>query len=95
MGRLVYVREVSCHLWHAYYLCLRSAIVLLTPADPQDRESEPRFTGLPPARGGYESGPPRGGYGGGYGAGGAGGAGGYGGPPASGGGRQIFINNVC
>lgn len=51
----------------------------------QDREAEPRFTGPPAARGGYEGGPPRGG---GFG-------GGYGGPPASGGGRQIFVNNVC
>ena len=58
----------------------------------QDREAEPRFTGPPPARGGYESGPPRGGYGGG-GYGGVGGS--YGGPPPSSGGRQIFVNNVC
>ncbi|MCJ1274033.1 hypothetical protein MMC21_001827 [Puttea exsequens] len=57
----------------------------------EDRESEPRFTGPPPARGGYEGGAPRGGFGGGY---GGGGGAGYGGPPVSGGGRQIFINNL-
>ena len=51
----------------------------------QDRESEPRFTGPPAARGGYEGGAGRGGFGG----------GGYGGPPASSNGRQIFVNNVC
>ena len=62
----------------------------------QDRESEPRFTGPPPARGGYDGGPSRGGYGSSYGGGGGGGgAGGFGGPPAAGGGRQIFVNNVC
>ncbi len=55
----------------------------------QDRESEPRFTGPPAARGGYEGGAGRGGYGG-----GGGGGGGFGGPP-SGNGRQIFVNNVC
>ncbi len=59
----------------------------------QDRESEPRFTGPPPARGGYEGGPPRGGYAGSYGGGAAAGYGG--GPSASGNGRQIFVNNVC
>ncbi|CAF9907212.1 MAG: hypothetical protein ALECFALPRED_003272 [Alectoria fallacina] len=57
----------------------------------EDREAEPRFTGPPSARGGYESGPPRGGYGGG---GFGGGGSGYGGPPPSSGGRQIFINNL-
>ncbi|KAL2058499.1 hypothetical protein ABVK25_001227 [Lepraria finkii] len=57
----------------------------------EDRESEPRFTGPPPARGGYDNGPPRGGYGG-----GGFGGGGYGGPPAAAatGGRQIFVNNL-
>jgi len=93
MGRLVYVREVRCF----------STIVLrnvtsrehsrghetgntLTRLLHQDREAEPRFTGPPTGRGGYEGPPGRGGFGGGFG----GGA-----PPAAGGGRQIFINNVC
>ena len=58
----------------------------------QDRESEPRFTGPPAARGGYEGGAGGGGRGG-YG-GGAGGGAGFGGPPPSNG-RQIFVNNVC
>ncbi|KAL8952503.1 MAG: hypothetical protein Q9222_001606 [Ikaeria aurantiellina] len=51
----------------------------------EDREAEPRFTGPPPSRGGYEAGPPRGGYGGGYAS---------SGPPSGGGGRQIFVNNL-
>ncbi|KAL8713892.1 MAG: hypothetical protein Q9220_002038 [cf. Caloplaca sp. 1 TL-2023] len=50
----------------------------------EDREAEPRFTGPPPARGGYEAGPPRGGYGGSH---------APSGPPSGGGGRQIFVNN--
>ncbi|CAF9937763.1 MAG: hypothetical protein HETSPECPRED_000649 [Heterodermia speciosa] len=54
----------------------------------EDREAEPRFTGPPAGRGGYEGGPARGGFGGG------GSGGGYGGPPASSGGRQIFVNNL-
>lgn len=54
----------------------------------QDREAEPRFTG-PPAggRGGYEGPPGRGGFGGGFG-------GGYQ-QQQAGGGRQIYISNVC
>ncbi|KAI4245771.1 MAG: hypothetical protein L6R40_002299 [Gallowayella cf. fulva] len=52
----------------------------------EDREAEPRFTGPPPARGGYDAGPPRGGYGSSFGSGG--------GPPSGGGGRQIFVNNL-
>jgi hypothetical protein len=53
----------------------------------QDREAEPRFTG-PPAggRGGYDGGP-RGGFGGGF--------GGGMGASAGGGGRQIYVSNVC
>ncbi|MCJ1362287.1 hypothetical protein MMC16_001390 [Acarospora aff. strigata] len=51
----------------------------------EDREAEPRFTGPPAARGGYDSGPSRGGYGA--------GGGGYGAPP-SGGGRQIYVSNL-
>lgn len=102
MGRLVYVREVSSprllwsitvpvfDLWSTRTSCTSTVLTLHLP---QDRESEPRFTGPPSARGGYESGPPRGGYGGGYGGGAVAGYGG--GPPASGGGRQIFVNNVC
>ena len=50
----------------------------------QDREAEPRFTGPPTGRGGYEGPPGRGGFGG-----------GFGGAPPAGGGRQIFVNNVC
>ena len=68
----------------------------------QDREAEPRFTGPPSARGGYEGGPTRGGYsGGGYGSGYGGPAaaaasgGGGGGGGAAAGGKQIFVNNVC
>ncbi|MCJ1307781.1 hypothetical protein MMC25_001429 [Agyrium rufum] len=53
----------------------------------EDREAEPRFTGPPPARGGYEGPPARGGFGGG------GGGGGYG-APSAGNSRQIFINNL-
>ncbi|KAL9071822.1 MAG: hypothetical protein Q9161_003922 [Pseudevernia consocians] len=56
----------------------------------EDREAEPRFTGPPSARGGYETGLPRGGHGGG----GFVGGGGYGNPAQSSGGRQIFINNL-
>ena len=59
---------------------------MLTEPEKQDREAEPRFTGPPAGRGGYEGGPPRGGGGFGYG----GGA-----PSPSSGGRQIFVNNVC
>lgn len=89
MGRLIYVREVRCRS-HG----------LMTPANAimQDRETEPRFTGAPPARGGFDGGygAPRGGYGGGgYGGGMRGGmgmgGGGGGGMP----GNQVFINNVC
>ena len=58
---------------------------ILTLAVNQDREAEPRFTGPPSARGGYEGGLPRGG---GFGYGG-------GAPSPSSGGRQIFVNNVC
>ncbi|KAI4135824.1 MAG: hypothetical protein LQ347_000327 [Umbilicaria vellea] len=50
----------------------------------EDREAEPRFTGPPAARGGYEGAPGRGGFAG---------AAGYSGAPA-GGARQIFINNL-
>ena len=94
MGRLVYVREVGSFN-HCIMACQMGGVVLfLIMSLLQDRESEPRFTGPPPARGGYgggyDGGPPRGGYGGGYG----GGGGGYGGPPSSGG-RQLFVNNVC
>jgi hypothetical protein len=52
----------------------------------QDREAEPRFTGPPSGgRGGYDGPPGRGGYGGGFG----------GGMGAGGGGRQIYVSNVC
>ncbi len=52
----------------------------------QDREAEPRFTGPPAAgRGGYDGGVGRGGFGGGFG----------GGMGAGGGGRQIYVSNVC
>jgi RNA recognition motif-containing protein len=50
----------------------------------EDREPEPRFTGGPP-RGDF-GGPGRGGFGG------------YGGPPGGapgGGGRQLYVSNVC
>lgn len=81
MGRLVYVREVSDIVFGvARPTTLIHAI--------QDREAEPRFTG-PPAggRGGYDGGASRGGFGGGFG----GGMGGV----AGGGGRQIYVSNVC
>jgi len=53
----------------------------------KDREAEPRFTAPPPGgRGGFDGGP-RGGFGGNFGAPPMGGAGG--------GGRQIYVNNVC
>ncbi|KAL8774956.1 MAG: hypothetical protein Q9209_000435 [Squamulea sp. 1 TL-2023] len=52
----------------------------------EDREAEPRFTGPPPARGGYDAAPARGSYSGNFAMGG--------GPPSGGGGRQIFINNL-
>ena len=86
MGRLVYVREVSFYALSRNPAKLRCGRVL-TFTTTKDREAEPRFTGPPAARGGYD-GPPsgRGGYGSGA---------GYGGPPSSGGGRQIFVNNVC
>ena len=51
----------------------------------KDREAEPRFTGPPAGRGGYEGGPGRGGFGGGYG----------GAPGGGGGSRQIYVSNVC
>ena len=52
----------------------------------QDREAEPRFTAQPTGgRGGYEGPPGRGGFGGGFG----------GGMGAGGGGRQIYVSNVC
>lgn len=50
----------------------------------QDREAEPRFIGGPP-RGDF--GPGRGGFGGGFGGAPAGGGGG--------GGRQLYVSNVC
>lgn len=55
----------------------------------QDREVEPRFTGAPSGRPGYEGGggPPRGGFAGGYGGATGGGGGG-------GGGRQLYVSNV-
>lgn len=99
MGRLVYVREVR-HLAQE----LGHWFVMLTST--QDREAEPRFG--PPggaARGGFG-----GGMGPGMGPGGMGpgmGPGGMGGPyggggfnpgmagGAGGGGRQIYISNVC
>lgn len=51
----------------------------------QDREAEPRFTAPGAGRGGFDGGMARGGYGG--------GGGGYGAAP--GGGRQIYVANVC
>jgi hypothetical protein len=48
----------------------------------EDRESEPRFVGGPP-RGDFGPGA-RGGFGG-----------GFGGPHGAGGGRQIYVSNVC
>lgn len=63
----------------------------------QDRETEPRFTASAPGggRGGHEGAAPygggRGGFQGGYG----GGMGGGMGMQQGGGGRQIFVSNVC
>lgn len=59
----------------------------------QDRETEPRFTGGAPARGGMDGGygGVRGGFGGGFGGGHMGGGMGM----QGGGGRQIFVSNVC
>lgn len=52
----------------------------------QDREAEPRFTTPSTARGGFDGGPGRGGFGGGP----------YGGAMGGGGGgRQIYVSNVC
>ena len=87
MGRLVYVREVSNYASQLSLVGKQDRLGLTTFA-LQDREAEPRFTGPPAGRGGYDGGPST--RGGGFG-------GGYGGPPASGGGggRQIFVNNVC
>lgn len=81
MGRLVYVREVRLFL----SLDISRCVVNISY---QDREAEPRFTGPPSGgRGGYEGGP-RGGYGGGFG-------GGPMGASTGGGGRQIYVSNVC
>ena len=83
MGRLVYVREVSCNSPHRQNHA---------DARLQDRETEPRFTNPAPARGGYDGGyGGRGGYGGGYGGGPMGGGIGMQGR----GGNQIFVSNVC
>ena len=55
----------------------------------EDREAEPRFTNQGTSRGGFsDGGMGRGGYGG-------GGGGGYGGPQQGGGGRQVYVANVC
>lgn len=63
---------------------------------PQDRETEPRFTGpTGGARGGFDGGFGRGGFDGGYGRGGYGGGPGPGAFGGGGGGRQIYISNVC
>lgn len=48
----------------------------------EDREAEPRFSNPAASRGGFEGGM-RGGFGGGYGG------------PAGGGGRQVYVANVC
>lgn len=54
----------------------------------EDREAEPRFSNPSTSRGGFEGGPGmRGGF-----------QGGFGGPPnagAGGGGRQVYVANVC
>lgn len=55
----------------------------MIPLAHQDREAEPRFTGTP-SRGDYGGGA-RGGYGGGY----------SGATAGGGGGRQIYVSNVC
>lgn len=67
----------------AYFLCqiARARLISLI----QDREAEPRFTGPQTGRGGYDGGGGRGGFGGGFG----------GGMGAGGGGRQIYVSNVC
>lgn len=92
MGRLVFVREV-CDCLQRFKTIFHPVLDRYELSSPdnflQDRESEPRFTGPPPVRGGYDTGPPRGGFGGGY-----GGGGGYSGNAPPGGGRQIFVNNV-
>jgi RNA recognition motif-containing protein len=93
MGRLVYVREASS---------LATREERGGPLKPkQDREAEPRF-GPPGAGAGAGAGGARGGFGGGmpggYGGGGhGGGPGGFnaGGMAAGGGGRQIYVTNVC
>jgi hypothetical protein len=54
----------------------------------EDREAEPRFSNPTTTRGGFEGGPSmRGGFG----------QQGFGGPPggAAGGGRQVYVANVC
>jgi hypothetical protein len=69
-----------------------SPLPLCAPSDTlQDRETEPRFTGPPSARGDFGGGG-GGGFRGGYG----GGGGGYGGggPPMGGGARQLYVSNV-
>lgn len=69
-------------------LLRQSSSTLTVDLHSQDREAEPRFTGPPSGRGDY-GGAPRGG-------GGYGGAAGYGGgPPMGGGGRQLYVSNVC
>ena len=67
---------------HSHYFSNSTTLTISN----QDREAEPRFTG-PPAggRGGYDGPPGRGGFGGGFG----------GGMAAGGGGRQIYVSNVC
>ncbi|KAL8760434.1 MAG: hypothetical protein Q9199_000058 [Rusavskia elegans] len=93
MGRLVYVREVrKLPEQRATIMAPPLQILPLTRTQRQDREAEPRFTGPPPARGSYDTGPPRGGYAGNFAMGGGPPSGGGGG--GGGGGRQIFINNV-
>lgn len=82
MGRLIYVREAS-RLLHNLHS---------SSNEQQDRETEPRFQGSGPPRGGFDGG--YGGRGGGYGYGG--GRGGFGGGPGgqAGPGRQIYVANV-
>lgn len=56
----------------------------------EDREAEPRFTNPSATRGEFGGGMPRGGGPGHFGGGGPG----FGGPPG-GGGRQVYVANVC
>ena len=85
MGRLIYVREVS-------FPTLQTSARVVAKINGQDREAEPRFGPPGAARGGGFMGGPGGPppF-----AGGHGGHGGFNTGMAGGGGRQIYVSNVC